>query len=153
MTEHEKREKVIKGMEYCIDYAQRIKDQINDVPCQGCPYSGLKPKKVGQGDCMDTMLQDAITLLKAQKPRVMTWQEIIDTATQMPFIWLESKEKNDRVFQSILFKTWLWDSMATIITVMTQGWLFEGHQVGYGKTWRCWTSRPTDAQREAVKWE
>ena len=23
----------------------------------------------------------------------------------------------------------------------------------YGKTWRCWTSRPTDEQREAVKWE
>jgi len=23
----------------------------------------------------------------------------------------------------------------------------------YGKTWRCWTSEPTDEQREAVKWE
>ena len=23
----------------------------------------------------------------------------------------------------------------------------------YNQTWRCWTSRPTDAQREAVKWE
>ena len=22
----------------------------------------------------------------------------------------------------------------------------------YGKTWRCWTSEPTEAQREAVKW-
>ena len=24
---------------------------------------------------------------------------------------------------------------------------------GYGKTWRCWSSRPTDAQREAAPWE
>ena len=23
----------------------------------------------------------------------------------------------------------------------------------YGKVWRCWTSRPTDAQREATPWE
>lgn len=23
----------------------------------------------------------------------------------------------------------------------------------YGKTWRCWTSRPTDEQRKVVKWE
>ena len=22
----------------------------------------------------------------------------------------------------------------------------------YGKTWRCWTARPTDEQREAAKW-
>lgn len=26
-------------------------------------------------------------------------------------------------------------------------------EAGYGKTWRCWTSRPTDEQREAAKWE
>lgn len=23
----------------------------------------------------------------------------------------------------------------------------------YGKTWRCWTTRPTDEQRKTVKWE
>ena len=23
----------------------------------------------------------------------------------------------------------------------------------YGKTWRCWTSRPTDEQREAAPWQ
>lgn len=23
----------------------------------------------------------------------------------------------------------------------------------YGKTWRCWTARPTDEQRKAVKWD
>lgn len=23
----------------------------------------------------------------------------------------------------------------------------------YGKTWRCWTSCPSEAEREAVKWE
>lgn len=98
------------------------------------------------------IVEDALTLLKAQEPRLMTWQEIVDTAPQMPFIWLESKENNDRVFQSILFKTWLWDSTATIITVMTQGWLFEGYHVDYGRTWRCWTSRPSDEVRRVTPW-
>ena len=23
----------------------------------------------------------------------------------------------------------------------------------YGKTWRCWTAKPTDKQRKAVKWK
>ena len=23
----------------------------------------------------------------------------------------------------------------------------------YGKTWRCWTTKPTDEEREAAKWE
>lgn len=23
----------------------------------------------------------------------------------------------------------------------------------YGKTWRCWTAKPTDEQRKAVKWD
>lgn len=65
MTE---REKVIKGMEYCIDYAQRVKDLINDVPCEGCPYAALKPIAVGQGDCIDSLFKDALALLKAQEP-------------------------------------------------------------------------------------
>ncbi len=134
MTEQEKRDNVIK----------ELQESIADAVYPDRPRKFIMSLKLAE---------DALAILKAQEPRVMTWQEIIDTATQMPFIWLESKEKHDRVFQSILFKTWLWDSMATIITVMTQGWLFVGHQVDYDKTWRCWTSRPTDAQREAVKWE
>ncbi len=142
MTEQEKREKVIKGLECCC---------VKPVPeCEACPYADEV-----DGTCftMDKMLSDALALLKAQEPRVMTWQEIVDAAPQMPFIWLESKENHDRVFQSILFKTWLWDSTVTIITVMTQGWLFEGYHADYGKTWRCWTSRPTDEQRKAAKWD
>lgn len=43
------REKVIKGLEYCIDYAQRVKDFINDA-----------------------LFKDAITLLKAQDNTICT---------------------------------------------------------------------------------
>lgn len=134
----DKQEKVIKGLECCTFILGKRK-------CDECPYA--------KGTDCYSLMPDAKALLKAQEPRVMTWQEIVDTAPQMPFIWLESKENNDRVFQSILFKTWLLDSIVTIITVMTQGWLFEGYHVDYGKTWRCWTSRPTDEQRMGMPWK
>ena len=139
MTDAEKLEKVIKGLECCVVGAE----------CDHCKY-GMLNKNDFEG-CRQ-MLADALALLKAQEPRVMEWQEIVDSATQMPFIWLESKENHERVFQSILFKTWLFDSTVTIITVMTRGWLFEGYQVNYNKTWRCWTSRPDEKRRTEAPW-
>ncbi len=30
---------------------------------------------------------------------------------------------------------------------------FNAESCGYGELWRCWTERPTDEQREAVKWD
>lgn len=32
-------------------------------------------------------------------------------------------------------------------------WYLDGWRYSYNKKWRCWTSRPTDEQREAVKWD
>lgn len=34
-----------------------------------------------------------------------------------------------------------------------EGELFGHTAQSYGKTWRCWTARPTDEQRKAVKWD
>lgn len=64
----ELREKVINGLEYCIDYAQRVKDALKEVPCEGCPYRELKPRQVGEHDCIDTLFGDALAMLKAQEP-------------------------------------------------------------------------------------
>lgn len=89
-------------------------------------------------------------------PKVMTWQEIVESANEYDgerFVWLESKKHPERVFPSILFKTWIYDSIATIITVMTAGWLFEGYKVEYNKRWRIWTEKPTEEQRKEVEWE
>lgn len=74
-------EKVIKGLEYCIDYMQRVVDAINEVPCNGCPYVALKPNAAGQGDCIDTLFKDALTVLKAQEPATVI--QISCTKTQM----------------------------------------------------------------------
>lgn len=62
MTEQEKREKVIKGLEWCL----------LETGCNGCPY---------RNDCDDgtNMEKDALALLKAQEPVMV--EERADTDT------------------------------------------------------------------------
>lgn len=88
----------------------------------------------------------AITLLKAQEPRVMTLEEV----KALPYdadIWIETEYYVGKI---TIFA-------ATINTKGLRGVMVYGsHKTydyeAYNKLWRCWTSRPTDAQREAVKW-
>lgn len=89
-----------------------------------------------------SMLDD---LLKAQEPHVMTPEEV-EKVGQGDIIWEElrcnneciplMRERNDFYFPH---KAYL--HLGEIIDCDD-----------YGRNYRCWTSRPTDAQREAVKW-
>ena len=94
-------------------------------------------------------------LLKAQEPRVMTLEEI-GNALKMP-LWKETKRAHKD-----LYTGWV------LAYDIQKGEGITGTRLGmsepsgrvvwyrlddYGKTWRCWTSRPTDEQRKAVKWE
>ncbi len=77
---------------------------------------------------------DALALLKEQEPRVMTLEDFennpsVDQYGCLP-CWMEYREEPK------------WDGWAEA-TVHTC--------VEYGR--RPWTSRPTDEQRQAVKWE
>lgn len=68
MTDAEKREKVIKGLEQCVGY----EDVDNNYTCiydgdinPNCPYGGTGED--GES-CMTKMMRDALALLKAQEP-------------------------------------------------------------------------------------
>ena len=130
------RDKVIKGIECCIDYAQRVKDLINDVPCEGCPYVALKSIAVGQGDCIDSLFKDAIALLKAQEPMVMTLEEY-EAWTNLPFTERDPVFHEERTERGIV-TCWVNTTVCSLCE--------------YGKNDRCWTSRPTEEQREATLW-
>lgn len=99
-------------------------------------------------------VDDAIALLKVQEPRVMTLDEI-GKALKMP-LWKETKSAN-----KYLYTGWV------LAHDIQKGEGITGTRLGmsepsgrvvwyrlddYGKTWRCWTSRPTDEQREAKPW-
>ena len=81
-------------------------------------------------------IQDAITLLKAQEPRVMTPQDfdgnpMKDQYGNLP-CWLESREP-------LVASNWCrWNEDDFIRPMM--------------RNFRPWTSRPTDEQREATPW-
>lgn len=126
------REKVIKGLEQCVGY----EDADNEYSCiydgdtnPNCPYAGTGGNGVS---CMTKMMRDALALLKAQEPRVLTLAEYKALAEK-------PKEERDPVWEE-------WPGLKNTWAIPNQAY------GGYGTSWRCWTSRPTDEQREATSW-
>ena len=121
------KKKVMQGLECCID---------PHVPCHDCPYDN-------HGHCdPDDLRRDALILLREQEARVMTLEEVIASEEWM---WVEYRSGyggwqrqnySCRINGSIL---WNDETM--------------NEECEYGKIWMCWDKRPTDEQREAVKWD
>lgn len=71
------------------------------------------------------------TTIQSDEPRVMT----LDEARNVEVVWAE--DRSTRAIYPYIVKNDMNDSK-----------LYK-----YGVQWRCWTSRPAEEQREAVKWE
>jgi len=88
-------------------------------------------------------IEDAIILLKAQESRVLTVDEV-RTWVYMPRIdrepiWVEIKNGVSAwIVSDEYYDMPIDENLSSDL---------------YGNIWRCWTSRPTDEQRQAVKWE
>lgn len=135
------REKVIKGLECCM-----VGDG-HSLKCELCPYA-----TVGDDTCqtMDGLFADALALLKAQEPRVLSVADIIDVGITPDIIWIERRKEDD-----VAAGVWQIDHYE-----MVDGGVVDdlGEEIAeapeaYNTKWRCWTARPTDEQREAVKWD
>jgi len=96
---------------------------------------------------IDETCYEVMDYLSAQKPRVMAYEElstidgafIIESSPVHPLEWV-----------------FFFDTDAGSDAVWVQG--FDGERCiicreDYGIYVRCWTSRPTEAQREKVKWD
>ena len=84
--------------------------------------------------------------LKAQEPRVMTLEEV--KMLDSDYYYLESMRSPGKELREIVGAYGL-----TCVTWPSITWARQTMgDSGYGNTWRCWTSRPTDAQREATPW-
>ena len=124
-------EKVLKGLESCL-----FKDGFGD--CENCPYRI-------PGGC-DDLLHDALSLLKAQEPRVMTLEEL-DAIYQ-------TKERHTWPFNT---PPWLWMTVNPDVRQTRGFWIcwrdimysLENSspfyvRENYGKVWIIWTAEPTD---------
>ncbi len=131
------REKVIRGLEWCI--------KLDGNGCSlECPYlAGKKP-------CPNVMLRDALALLKEQEPHVLTLEELRDVGqvwkiSAPPYLWLD---KNRSIYNTISF----WCAWRDIYE-MIHGRHDKYTDENYGSEWRCWTARPTEEQTRDTKWE
>lgn len=101
------------------------------------------------------MMRDAIALLKAQEPRVMTLGEI-GKALKMP-LWKETKSANKYLYIGWVLAYDIQTGQG--ITGTRLGMAEPSGRIAwyrledYGTKWRCWTYRPSDEQREAAPWQ
>lgn len=107
-------------------------------------------------------VEDAIAMLKEMEPRVLTLEEVMSTPKDVA-IWQEIKDEPDYKYEIspvaepmeiIIDDNWDFWTGKKKDTYVGIRFASEGHmpKESYGKDWRCWTSRPTDEQRKAVKW-
>lgn len=142
----DKREKVIKGLTCCDGAAVHLGHCQED-----CPYLGESERA---DKCVEKLHSDSLSLLKAQEPRVMTLEEV----KGMKRLTICAVEQRSKVIKNTFNAEY-----GGIVTLGNENFLdfglyadtnrYRRTEAGYGKTWRCWTSRPMDEQREAVEWE
>lgn len=123
------REKVIRAVDSCFDYWLE-------------QHRWLDPLKL---ENVRQFKADALTLLKEQEPRVITSNELQPDN----LVWIEVPQ-SDEIWPALLQKIdWFNHPVWTM-----RGYGLGGYYLhdGYGRDWRCWTAKPTDEQRQAVKW-
>ena len=128
------REKVIKGLECIVSSGH---DGMKD-DCANCIYSG-------GGDCLAPALRDALALLKAQEPRVLT----LDEAKSLKYNTVVWYDYNGQSRTSPYIVDGANDRYITFIDCGTS-WFGDN---GYGKRWRLWSAKPTKEQREGTAWD
>lgn len=112
------------------------------IDCTGCPYQRISP-------CQNKLVADALALLREQEPRVLTLEKIQSGTVEVA--WLECSDKEE-VRAGLWFKRINEGEDEGIIIHVLDG--FEGLRTEvYGKTWRCWSAKPTPEQRKAVPWD
>lgn len=128
-----------------------IIERLENIAKHAVHYVGEPPFIMSLNDGI--ALHEAIDLLKAQEPRVMTLEEV-KAMKRYTICAVEQQSK-------VLHTTFNAEYRGTL-TIGERNYLdfglyadvspFRRSEGGYGKTWRCWTSRPTDEQREATPW-
>lgn len=134
MTDAEKREKVIRGLECCAV------GSLSD--CEGCPY-------YIETRCSELLCGDALDLLKEQEPRVMTLEEL--QAIETPWnrntpTYLFVEERSAAGSRWIRWMSWgiIHDGVRSQGTMGVQN---------YGSKWRVWNLEPTPEQMRDTKWK
>lgn len=139
-------EKVIQGLEICkADLWSRDTCKIT-----GCPYADIPDGTMEYKSCQIKLMDDALSLLKAQEPRVMTLEEAIETVSKEGgFVWIEQKTHPLDVSHLCPSKN-IWNCSSRRFVDYGKEFIPKKNSVRF--MWRCWSSWPTDAQMKEVQW-
>ena len=139
--------------------SEHVKKVLKGLECHSVPGEcGPECPYEAPGTCSEPLCADALAIIRAQAerireleaekaPRVMTLEELKETETARP-VWIEKPENGCDFGQ--------WGIAKFNRLIFAEEGVQENYRdMGgeYGKVFRCWTARPTDEQREAVKWE
>lgn len=124
------REEIIKGLECCQP------EQL----CLSCPYNAE-----GQ-ECCDVLLRDAAELLKAEAPKVLTPEELMGFDGAFLIEYNISFVSLDPIWATFHYMDEKWVFLYKDVVISH----YSVEQ--YGRTWRCWSRRPTPEQMEATPW-
>ena len=105
----------------------------------------LETRLVECGDKLDaSVVQNALALLKAQEPRLMTLEEV-RLLCEDDIVWYEHKgvQPHPRVVEFVF------DDHITF----TDGGAWSFSADGYGERWRLWTSKPNEKARAETPWD
>ena len=138
------REKVIKGLETCSagEWNSTGGRDHTDCPYYPAGYTGCTCK---------LLMRDALALLKAQEPRVMTLEKAQTALHNDDVVWVELKDKI--ICGGIRMDETDYFTMQNGDVLDVTDFDSEESAEMYGKEVRCWTSRPDQATREATPWE
>lgn len=129
-------EKVISALE-CISNGAKQ-------PCRDCEYSKREEW------CIAECAKDALSLLKAQEPRLLTLEEVKEAAEQEKPMYVHEAKFPEST-------RWLIPKNAGHYGFEERGsgcqfkyYDYLSKQIG---GFCCWTAEPTDEQKETVKWD
>ena len=148
-------EKVIKALECCT--AELGTNQHKDDFCQVCPYRDKNPDMWYCFRKQDLM-RDALALLKAHEPRVMTLKEL-DALGDKAIVWLECLYTVDGMktitVQPAIYQPENSGPEEDGYYCVVSSWSHSGfyHKDNYGCDWRCWTSCPDEKRRAEMPWQ
>lgn len=131
-------EKVIKGLKM---HKTGICNVLTASGKEYCPYWE------NNDNCMLELLNDALSLLKAQEPRVMTMEELSELPIDTPVF---CEENNDECGWNVFYGI---DEEKDVCFCGFKASADYYSLEEYGESWRCWTSRPADSERKNTPWE
>lgn len=148
------REKVINGLEHCIEKLDAVTNKTHGFNCMACPYF---KRCDSSGHLIGLpLMKDVLALLKAQDPRVMTLEEVAGMVAleRETIIYMEFGNNSSHAGKVIALipKYMYFDDENGLSWLICEGpekgkkdsvSLFE-----YNDVWRCWTSRPDEKVRE-----